>query len=77
MSRTLTLRNVPEEVVRALRERARRNKRSVQKELLSIVTQSMIDRTSALAQIAELRRRHLRKGMTLSEIHRAIDEGRP
>lgn len=77
MSRTLTLRNVPDGVVRALRERAKRNKRSVQKELLSIVTQSMVDRASALAQIADLRRRHLRNGMTLAEIHRAIAEGRP
>jgi plasmid stability protein len=77
MPRTLTLRNVPDGVVFALRERARRNKRSVQRELLSIVTQSVVDRESALAQIAQLRRRHLEKGMTLREIHRAIEEGRP
>lgn len=77
MARTLTLRNVPEAVVRSLRERARRNHRSVQKELLSIVTQSVVDRESALAQIGELRRRHLGKAMTLRAIQGAIEEGRP
>lgn len=76
MSRTLTLRDVPEPVVRALHERARRNRRSMQKEILSILQTAAFDRTSLAEQLAKLRSR-LGPGMTLDEIHDAIEEGRP
>jgi plasmid stability protein len=37
----LLIRNVPEEVVRRLKERARKNKRSLQQELIRILTEQM------------------------------------
>jgi plasmid stability protein len=76
MSHTLTLRNVPDSVLRALRGRARRNRRSMQKEIMSILEEAAIDRASAVEQLAALRVR-LAANMTLDEIHGAIEEGRP
>ncbi len=76
MSRTLTLRNVPEPVVRALRERARRNRRSMQKEVLSILQGAALDRASLTRQLASLRF-DAGASMTLDEIQGAIEEGRP
>jgi plasmid stability protein len=75
MSRTLTLRNVPEPVLRALRGRARRNRRSMQKEILSILEEAAVDRASLAEQLTALRVR-LGAAMTLDEIHGAIEEGR-
>ena len=76
MARTLTLRNVPEPVVRALRGRAKRNHRSMQKEILSILEEVAIDRASMIKQLTALRNR-LAANMTIDEIERAIEEGRP
>jgi plasmid stability protein len=76
MARTLTLRDVPEVVVKALRARARRNQRSMQKEVLSILESATLDRAS-LAQHLSCLRSHLGAGMSLDEIHGAIEEGRP
>ncbi len=76
MARTLTLRDVPEPVVKALRDRARQNNRSMQKEILSILQNAALDRASLARQLSELRSR-LGARMSLDEIHDAIDEGRP
>jgi len=76
MARTLTLREVPEPIVRALRDRARRNRRSMQKEILSILQGAVIDRGALAEQLAALRSR-VGARMTLDEMHSAIDEGRP
>jgi plasmid stability protein len=76
MSHTLTLRNVPEPVLRALRGRARRNRRSMQKEILSILEEAVVDRGSLEEQLRSLRLA-LGANMTLEEIHKAIEEGRP
>jgi hypothetical protein len=75
MASTLTLRAVPEPVVRGLRERARRNHRSMQKEILSILEGAVVDRAALAERMADLRAR-ARSAMSLDEIHRAIDEGR-
>jgi len=75
MPKTLTLRDVPDPVVRAIREQAKRNRRSMQKEVLSILQGSVLDRRSMAEQLAELRART--KSMTLEEIDGAIREGRP
>jgi len=75
MSYTVTLRNVPESVLRALRGRARRNGRSMQKEIMSILEEAVADRASLVEQLATLRLR-LGAQMTLDEIHEAIEEGR-
>lgn len=76
MSHTLTLRNVPELVLRALRGRARRNRRSMQKEIMSILQEAAVDRASLVEQLAALRER-VGAEMTLDEIQSAIEEGRP
>ncbi len=76
MSCILTLRNVPEPVLRALRSRARRSRRSMQKEILAILEEAAIDRASMVEQLRALRTR-LGAEMTLDEIHQAIEEGRP
>src|SRR6266852_1841144 len=75
MSHTLTLRNVPYSVLRALRGRARRNGRSMQKEIMSILAEVVVDRASLVEQLATLRLR-LGAEMTLDEIHGAVEEGR-
>jgi plasmid stability protein len=75
MSHILTLRNVPDSVLRALRGRAHRNGRSMQKEVMSILEEAVIDRASLAEQLAALRLR-LGAQMTLEEIHGAIEEGR-
>ena len=76
MARTLTLRDVPEPVLRALRERARRNRRSMQKEILSTLQGAVLDRASLVEQLSSLRSR-LGAKLKLKEIHDAIKEGRP
>ncbi len=76
MAKTLTLRDVPEPVVRALSERARRNRRSMQKEILSILESTALDRASLTKQLAAVRS-GLAAGMPFDEIHGAIEEGRP
>ncbi len=76
MPRTVTLRNVPDSVVRALRARARRNRRSMQKETLAVLESAVVDRGSLIAQLAGLRARTGAR-MTLNEIHAAIRDGRP
>lgn len=76
MAKTLTLRDVPDPVVRGLRERARRNHRSMQKEVLSILQGAVLDRASLADQLARMRAR-LDARMTLDEIRAGIDEGRP
>jgi plasmid stability protein len=74
-TKTLTLRNVPPDVLRRLRERARRNGRSMQAELLTIVGEATVDQQSLEAQLADCRRA-LRRPMKAAEIEQAIAEGR-
>ncbi len=50
---TLTIRDVPEEQVQALKERAQKNRRSMQAELLVILDQVLQTRAQALQQIEE------------------------
>lgn len=76
MARTLTLRDVPEPVLRLLRERAHRNRTSMQKEILGILRCAVIDRASLIEQLSAFRAGHGAR-LTLDEIHDAIDEGRP
>jgi plasmid stability protein len=75
VAKTLTLRNVPEKVVRGLRERARRNGRSMQAELLAIVGEAMVDRKSLEDQLAACREA-MNRPMKVSDIEQAIGEGR-
>lgn len=76
MPKTVTLRNVPDEVLKELRRRAKRNGRSMQGELLMVVRQATVDQRSLETQLAELRG-SLPRRMRLTEIQDAIREGRP
>lgn len=76
MMKTVTLRNVPEDVVRELRRRAKRNGRSMQGELLMVVRQATLDQRSLEEQLAVLRS-SLPRRMRLTEIDAAIRAGRP
>lgn len=76
MPKTLTLRNVPDRVVAALRKRARIRRRSMQAELLAIVEQAVVDRRSLEEQLSQLRH-GVDAGLTLAEIDAAVEEGRP
>jgi plasmid stability protein len=75
MSHTLTLRNVPDSVSRALRGRARRNGRSMQKEIMSILEEAVVDRAALMEQLATFRV-PLGAKMSLGEVHEAIQEAR-
>jgi antitoxin FitA len=56
MAVSLSIKNVPDKVAVALRERARRNRRSLQGELLAIIEQATTERTrSARDVLAALR----------------------
>jgi plasmid stability protein len=48
---TLTIRNVPPKVVRALKAQAERNRRSMEQEVREIIEAQVGDRASAIAQI--------------------------
>jgi plasmid stability protein len=48
---TLTIRNVPTKVVRALKAQAERNRRSMEQEVRQIIEAQVGDRASAIAQI--------------------------
>jgi plasmid stability protein len=76
MARTLTIRNVPDDVVRELRGRARRNGRSMQSEILLVIRQATLDRGSLEKQLAALRGTVQRR-IRIDEIHAAVMEGRP
>lgn len=76
MPKTVTLRNVPDEVLKELRRRAKRNGRSMQGELLMVVREATVDQRSLETQLAELRGA-LPRRMRLTEIQDAIREGRP
>ena len=48
---TLTIRNVPTKVVRALKAQAERNRRSMEQEVRVMIAAQVGDRASAIAQI--------------------------
>lgn len=73
---TLTVRNVPEERLRALKERARRNRRSVQAEMLMILDSVLLSRTEALEEI-EASWRSQARPTTEDEVHDWLSASRP
>lgn len=77
----LTLKNVPTEIHRLLKDQAERNHRSLNQEILHILeeaTQEPAYRTeeSLLARIRETAK-HFKGTMTLEELDQAKREGRP
>jgi len=74
MSRTLTIKKVPDELVRRLRQRAAKNHRSVQGELMALIEDALIPRSLSLA---DFRREMPRVGLhTPSESTAMIREDR-
>jgi phosphopantothenoylcysteine decarboxylase / phosphopantothenate---cysteine ligase len=71
----LTIRNLPDEVADALREIAARNGRSMEEQVRRILTEQVMDRTSALVRIDEMIARQARS-TTPDEIDAAIEKGR-
>ena len=71
MAKTLTLRNVPDNVVRELRKRAQLNGRSLQSEALLLIRQATLDGWSLKQQLANLRGTIPRR-LRIHEIHGAI-----
>ena len=76
--RCLTIRGCPDRVHRALRERARRHKRSLNSETLELLTASLVP--PRRFSESDLRRRiealPFKAGLTESEARAAIREGR-
>ena len=72
---TLTIRNVPARVVRALKAQAERNRRSMEQEVREIIEAQVGDRASAVAQI-ERAWASQKRSPTAHEIEGWIREGR-
>jgi hypothetical protein len=73
---TLTIRNVPEETVEALKEMASRNGRSMEEELRRLISAQVMDRLSVMRQIDESVQKQTRP-TTREEVDRWIRERRP
>ena len=80
---TITLRNVPDDLHRRLKERAARNHRSLNGEALHCLEQAISEGKQALdagARLEQIRRRRQALGMprtlTADEVEAAIEEGR-
>ena len=73
---TLTIRNVPDETVNALKEMAKRNGRSMEEELRRLISAQVMDRLSVMRQIEESWKKH-KMPTTKEEVDRWIRESRP
>ena len=79
---TVTLKNVPEDLVRMLKEEAKQNRRSLNQEALARLEGSLAaPRRSGGATVTALRRLHKRLAglppLTDAFLNRAKNEGRP
>ena len=78
---TLTIRNLPDDVYQALRERARRRKRSINREAIFQLETSFgtreVDIETELEEIREFRESLKGVYATEAEINAAKNEGRP
>jgi antitoxin FitA len=75
---TLSIKNAPDEIVRRLRERARRNHRSLQGELMSILESAVAPKAlmSPADVLAEVRRRGIQTPSEAAELIRADRDSR-
>lgn len=78
---TITLKGVPPELHRRLKERAKRNRRSLNREAIVCLEKAMTDEAAdadaLLHEIREVRRAlGLPRRLAAAEVHDAIDEGR-
>ncbi|MCJ7681872.1 MAG: Arc family DNA-binding protein [Candidatus Aminicenantes bacterium] len=81
MAATITLKNIPDELYEKLKERALRNHRSINREIISIfevtLTPHPIDPDDFLTTALELRTETKKARLTQDFIHAAKREGRP
>jgi plasmid stability protein len=73
---TLTIRNVPAKVVKSLKTLARRNRRSMEQEVRTALTQHVGDRTALLDEIEQSWTRQTRRPRA-GEVNAWIEAGRP
>jgi plasmid stability protein len=73
---TLTVRNIPEDVLRSLKTLARMNHRSMEEELRRLIESKAMDRLSVLRQVEASWKRQKRP-TTRREVERWIRESRP
>jgi len=57
---TITVRNIPEEVIAMIKNRARRNKRSMEQEVRTILSEVVLDRERAMKRIESFWQRQKR-----------------
>ena len=57
---TITVRNIPEEVISTIKHQARRNKRSMEQEVRTILSEVVLDRERAMKRIESLWQRQRR-----------------
>jgi plasmid stability protein len=78
---TVTLKNVPDDLYRRLKQRAQAHRRSLNSELIhcleSVLRPRRITAEERLARIRALRPRIDPQAVGAAEIARAIDDGRP
>jgi plasmid stability protein len=76
----LTIKNLPREVHRSLKERAKRNRRSLNSEVIEILARTLpppaVDPAEFLARIEAMHRKYPNLRMTPEEIRAARLEGR-
>jgi len=76
----LTIRNLPREVHRSLKERAARNRRSLNSEIIEILARTLpppvVDPKKFLAKLEAMHRKYPNLRMTPEEIRAARLEGR-
>ncbi|TFG57589.1 MAG: Arc family DNA-binding protein [Candidatus Aminicenantes bacterium] len=80
MPTNFTLKNIPEDLYKKVKERAQRNNRSINGEIISIISAAMASRHSSVDEIlARARALRARTGGFLTDdfINKAKREGRP
>jgi plasmid stability protein len=81
---TLTIRNMPDALHEALKERAKKNRRSMNQEVIAELSElageshdeSKRNRAAQMIALADSLRRELQRTLSAEEIRTAIDEGR-
>lgn len=73
---TLTIRNLPDEVVDALKDQARRHHRSMEQEVRTLLEQQVGDRASVIDRIT-LSWASQKRSPSADEVEAWIREGRP
>ena len=81
---TLTIRNVPDDLHVALKERAKKNRRSVNQEVIAELSEAAVgsqqedkgNRAMQMIALAGELRKELQRTLSAEEIRAAIDEGR-